>query len=76
MAILSFPLSGQLYIITENGKRRGRLERMARIEVRETKMVHKMEKPQGYEDSALRYRRKHPAWEIDNVCYACLGIMW
>src|SRR5438105_10706316 len=35
MAILSFPLSGQLYIITENEKRRGRRERMARIEVRE-----------------------------------------
>src|SRR5882762_5351883 len=32
---LSFRVSAQLYIITENEKRRGRLERMTRLEVTE-----------------------------------------
>src|SRR3981189_2375576 len=68
---LSFRVSAQPYIITENENWRGRLGANDSTRSYGTKMVHRREKPQGYEDSAHALQEKMSACEIDNVCYAC-----
>src|SRR5882762_4925976 len=70
---LSFRISAQLYMIAENEKRRGRLVANDSTRSYGTKMIHRREKLQGCEDSAHALQGECPVWEIDNVCYACLG---